>query len=450
MVAVEAAAPVKRLTAIELAGFKSAIDPVRVNLRDITVLAGANSTGKSTIMQPLLLIKQTIEKPFDPGGLAIDGPIVRFTQAGQFMSYGAPKGAKQTFSIKFLLEPSLFAAEWVQFVYGRSSSGGIDLLEMLFSNFDRQFHWKNGQRLKKDEAAILEPDVGGRIWTGFSANTRPEWEIRVVRDRAVLAAGYADREDPPSARVQPIVSPGSTVVDAIRNLIYLPGLRGNPERNYLISAGGPEYPGSFNDYVASIVHHWSTTSDTRLTRLEEDLKRLGLTWRVTTQAVDDTRVEVRVGRLPSAARGGARDTVNIADVGFGVSQTLPVLVALLAATREQIVYVEQPELHLHPRAQVALAEILLRAIDRGVRLVIETHSSLLILALQAAIAAGRIAPDRVSLNWFTRDAIGQTHVAEAEIGEDGSYGDWPEDFAAVDLDLQNRYMTLVEQRHARR
>ena len=115
----------------------------------------------------------------------------------------------------------------------------------------------------------------------------------------------------------------------------------------------------------------------------------------------------------------------------------------------QIVFVEQPELHLHPRAQVALADILIQAADQGVRPVIETHSSLLILALQAAIAEGRITPDRVSLNWFTRDGTGQTHVSEAQIDEDGSYGDWPEDFGTIELDLQDRYMTLVERRHAR-
>jgi hypothetical protein len=444
MAAIATEEPTRQLTAIELAGFKSAIDPVRVNFRDITILAGANSTGKSTIMQPLLLIKQTIEKPFDPGGLAIDGPLVRFSQAGQFLSYGASKGTRQTFSIKFLLQ-----TEWIKFVYGRSNAAGIDLLEMSFTNFDREFHWKNGQSLKNDDASIIEPDIRGRLWTRFSADFPPGWEVRVVRDRAVLAAGIGARDDGPSNRVQPLVSPGSVVADAIRDLIYLPGLRGNPERHYVISAGGPEYPGSFNDYVASIVHLWGSTADSRLKRLEDDLKQLGLTWRVTTQAVDDTRVEIRVGRLPAAARGGARDTVNIADVGFGVSQTLPVLVAFQAANRNQIVFVEQPELHLHPRAQVALANVLLQAANRGARLVIETHSSLLILALQAAIAEGRIAPDRVSLNWFTRDATGQTHVTEAQVGEDGSYGDWPEDFGAVELDLQDRYMTLVEQRHAR-
>ena len=157
----------------------------------------------------------------------------------------------------------------------------------------------------------------------------------------------------------------------------------------------------------------------------------------------------RFGRLPTTARNVARDTVNIADVGFGVSQTLPVVVALLAAGPGQIVYIEQPELHLHPKAQIAMAEILVHAADRGVRVVIETHSSLLLLALQSAVAEGKIAPDRMSLNWFTRDASGQTHVTEAQLDADGSYGDWPEDFGEIELKLQDRFMTAVERHHAK-
>jgi len=439
--------PARRLTAIELAGFKSAIDPVRVNFRDITILAGANSTGKSTIMQPLLLIKQTIEKPFDPGALAIDGPLVRFTNADQFFSHGTANDTERRFTVAFE-----DGTARVKFTYGRSAASGIDLMEMSFGRDHKEYSWKDGQKLDENDELIIEAFSG----LGFSkrdlANVLHNVELRVARDRVLLVARFTGRN---ASAWAPLIgpwlpSPANAVAGEIRNLIYLPGLRGNPERHYVISAGGPQYPGNFNDYVASIIHLWGTTDDIRLKSLENNLKLLGLTWRVTTRAVDDTRVEVRVGRLTAPARGGARDMVNIADVGFGVSQTLPVLVALLAATQNQIVFVEQPELHLHPRAQVALADILIQAADQGVRLVIETHSSLLILALQAAIAEGRITPDRVSLNWFTRDATGQTHVAEAQIEEDGSYGDWPEDFAAIDLDLQDRYMTLVEQRHARR
>jgi predicted ATPase len=446
MAAKGTAEPTRRLTAIELAGFKSAIDPVRVNFRDITILAGANSTGKSTIMQPPLLIKQTIEKPFDPGALAIDGPLVRFTNADQFFSRGTLNDTERRFTVAFE-----DGTAKVKFTYARSAASGIDLMEMSFGRDHKEYSWINGLKLDENDELIIQ----ALSKVGFSKRDGVDFlrgeELRVTRDRVLLVARFTGRNASTlTALVGPIASPANAIADEIRNLIYLPGLRGNPERHYVISAGGPQYPGNFNDYVASIIHLWGTTADIRLKSLENNLKLLGLTWRVTTRTVDDTRVEVRVGRLPAPVRGGARDMVNIADVGFGVSQTLPVLVALLAATRDQMVFVEQPELHLHPRAQVALADILIQAADQGVRLVIETHSSLLILALQAAIAEGRITPDRVSLNWFTRDATGQTHVAEAQIGDDGSYGDWPEDFAATDLDLQDRYMTLVEQRHATR
>ena len=80
--------------------------------------------------------------------------------------------------------------------------------------------------------------------------------------------------------------------------------------------------------------------------------------------------------------------VSIADVGFGVSQVLPVLVALIVAEPGRLVYLEQPELHLHPRAQVALAQVLAAAAKRGVRVVAETHSSLLLLAVQTLVAEG--------------------------------------------------------------
>ena len=433
----------QRLTAIEVTGFKSAIDPVRVNFRDITILAGVNSAGKSTIMQPLLLIKQTIEKPFDPGALAIDGPLAGFTNAEQFFSHGGSKDAVQEFSVTF----EHGAAEF-KFTYGRSASAGIELMEMSFDRGHDTYSWKNGQTFDKNDESI-QKELAYRGFTEPFLQAWQEGHLRVVRERAVLALGFMPRDALPLFSLPTLSSPAAAIVDDIRNLIYLPGLRGNPERHYLISAGGPQYPGNFNDYVASIIHLWAMTADDRLKRLENNLKQLGLTWRVTTRAVNDTRVQVRVGRLPAAARGGARDTVNIADVGSGVSQILPVLVALLTAGRNQIVFIEQPELHLHPRAQVALADIIIQAAGQGVRPVIETHSSLLLLALQAAIAEGHIAPDRVSLNWFTRDSIGQTHVTEAQIGDDGSYGDWPEDFGTIELELQGRYMTLVERRHVR-
>jgi len=178
--------------------------------------------------------------------------------------------------------------------------------------------------------------------------------------------------------------------------------------------------------------------------LMETLHLLGLTGKVGTQKIGDVGIELQVSRLPHSTN--ETDMVNITDVGFGVSQVLPVLVALIVARPSQLVYLEQPELHLHPRAQVALAQVLADAAKRGVRVVAETHSSLLLLAVQTLVAEGDLSPELVKLHWFTRREDGVTEVNSADLDEAGAYGEWPEDFDDVDLKAQSRYIKAAQSR----
>jgi predicted ATPase len=136
--------------------------------------------------------------------------------------------------------------------------------------------------------------------------------------------------------------------------------------------------------------------------------------------------------------------VNIADVGLAVSQVLPVLVALILAHPNQLVHIEQPELHLHPRAQWKLAQLLAEAANRGVRLVIETHSSLLLQGILTCVARGTITPNNVALHWFTRNEDGVTRVTTADLDARGRFGDWPADFDNVELAASNDYLDAME------
>ncbi len=435
------------LNAITVSGFKSAREPVRVRLGDLTVLAGPNSAGKSTIMQPLLMLKQTIEKDYETAGLAIDGPLVKFSRVEQFLARLAVGHSSQGFAVTYR-----HVNVDTTFHYATVDDGPFGLSSIETQRDGRTATWRLGDIISEADARFASGwIVRGRISEAQEGADR--YKVERIGPRLVARRLSDDAGDPeiPAAQAlssaRPLVAGERSIHDA-RSLIYLPGLRGNPERSYPIGVGGPFFPGSFNDYAASVIHHWQLMNDPRLDGLSRVLGAIGLARRVVPTRLDDTRVELRVGRLPPAARGGARDTVNIADVGFGVSQTLPVLVALLAAAQGQIVFIEQPELHLHPRAQAALAGPLVAAAKRGVRVVAETHSSALILAIQTLVAKGEIAPEHVSLNWFSRDESGQTRVTEAELGADGSYGDWPSDFDAVELGLHDAYMTEVEKQRA--
>ena len=134
----------------------------------------------------------------------------------------------------------------------------------------------------------------------------------------------------------------------------------------------------------------------------------------------------------------------VCDVGCGVSQVLPVVVALINASPGQLVYLEQPELHLHPRAQVTLAQVLADAAKRGVRVVAETHSSLLLLGIQTLVAEGDLSPELVKLHWFSRNKDGITEVDSVDLDEAGTYGNWPVDFDDVNLSVQSRFLDAVD------
>src|SRR5208282_2124086 len=73
-------------TQVSVRGYKSIAHRQSIDIRPLTILAGANSSGKSSIVQPLLLLKQTLEASYDPGALLLDGPNVRFTSGDQFLS----------------------------------------------------------------------------------------------------------------------------------------------------------------------------------------------------------------------------------------------------------------------------------------------------------------------------------------------------------------------------
>lgn len=199
-----------------------------------------------------------------------------------------------------------------------------------------------------------------------------------------------------------------------------------------------------DSYVASIIAEWQDKKDDRLVKLGDYLKQLGLTWKVRANKVDATSVELRVGRLPIAQKNGARDLVSIADVGFGVSQVLPVLVALLVARPGQLVYIEQPEIHLHPKAQRALARIFTDAIQRNSQVVVETHSALFLREIQTLVAKGAVNKSLVKLHWVVRNINGDTDLQTCDLDDAGAYGDWPQDFDETESQAATDYYEAAE------
>ena len=88
------------ITRISVQGYKSLYDECNAEIRPLTILAGANSSGKSSIMQPLLMLKQTLEASYDPGPLLLNGPNVQFTSADQALSHFPGKTTAHTLRVR--------------------------------------------------------------------------------------------------------------------------------------------------------------------------------------------------------------------------------------------------------------------------------------------------------------------------------------------------------------
>ena len=424
------------ITAISVQGFKSIAAESRIEVCPLTILAGANSSGKSSIMQPLLLMKQTLEANYDPGPLLLNGPNAKFTSANQFISRLQKNSASQSFSIG--IEHA--KGKTLKVVFSLSKNQTLEIQKMAIGEGKRSLCLTPNQKDADLENAILTSRLQEVKWP---KQLKPS--LSVVKNRCFLDVNFEGRQ---AVGVYYEVSKtggfSEPYSENLHSMIHVPGLRGNPERVYPRTATGPHFPGVFENYVATIIEQWQKKEE--LQALEAILSALGLTREISVKGVNNTQIELQVGRLPEAEPNGA-DLVNIADVGFGVSQVLPVLVALLVAESGQLVYLEQPELHLHPRAQYELAKILSDAAKRGVRLVVETHSSLLLLMIQTLMAKGDLDPDLVKLHWFSRNPEdGTTAIQSADLDENGAFGDWPEDFGDVELKAEGAYLDAVEGR----
>ena len=447
------------ITRITVGGFKSINQERSIKVRPLTILAGANSSGKSSIMQPLLLLKQTLEANYDPGALLLNGPNVKFTSVDQLLSHKGSGGAVETLNIAIEVNKNVF----VRISLKKSKNKGFEVDETTYKIDNREYHLYT--EMTEEEFQIAANTAFSTIARSLPpfvdlpniaiSDTAIRWSKIFISNRCFLLPSllpqseYIQKTMPESSFYVSITEmPGEiAVIENIRKLIHLPGLRGNPERTYPVTAVGTMFPGTFENYVASIISRWQREGGaSELREVTRDLLKLGLTNKISARAIDDTQVELLVSRFPYHSKISKDDMVSIADVGLGVSQALPVVVALHVANKDQLIYLEQPEIHLHPRAQTAMAEVLADAVLEGKRVVVETHSSLLLLGIQTLVAEGKLPKEMVKLHWFTQQEDGSTTIDSADLDETGAFGDWPEDFDTVSLDAESRYIDAAHNR----
>ncbi len=473
------------ITELKVSGFASCSAPQSVDIRPLTVLAGANSTGKSSAIKPLLMLKQTLDDNTDSGPLSISGDNVQFASFDEIFTHVSEDIHKDTFSVTLEMARGKLELDFSRktdsdlviskAIYELSHNDFENRLMLTPSMSSNDIESQISDNIKDEASRNAYPfqvsanydyniseliktiddklDVSAETIAGLRSRAGSDlrgahWEVK--RQRCFLVASFTS-----FGRDHYVINPSSlptcNFASAIKNTLHIPAFRRRNIRNHRRSDvrgrfAVTSFPGTFEDYTASVVSAWEADGDERLARLIESLKDLGLTSKVSTNRISDIEIELRIARPGRRDSTDRPEMISLADVGIGVSYVLPVLVALEAAAPGQIVYVEQPESHLHPRAEYGLAKALARAASRGVRVIAETHSSLLLLHIQTLVARGELEPSKVGLHWFSLDEDGFTKIEFVQPDEHGRTGDWPEDFADTEMHASSQFIRAARGR----
>jgi hypothetical protein len=223
---------------------------------------------------------------------------------------------------------------------------------------------------------------------------------------------------------------------ALKNIRAVGAFRKQPERRYEYQGRLPDSPDIHGDRAVNAI-------------IEDSLKRGGGKF---VREVDRWLREVgrvrllRIRRISRAARifeVRLRDTdsgrwANFADVGFGVGQAFPVFVEGLRTPIGGTFLVQEPEIHLHPDAQLAMANFLVQLALSGRQVIAETHSENLLLRVRALLLASKntnknkkslhLSPDMVSILHVNKDNNGESHIHQLSIDEMGQISNWPAGF----------------------
>jgi len=433
------AVPVSDISGITLENFKCFKNKIEVQLKPLTVLCGANSAGKSSLIQPLLLMKQTLNCAYDPGALLLRGPNIIVNDFDE-LCWKAKGEKSDYFNIGFKLTNGV---EYMQTYSKQGRSISIPKVAVINKN-GNELILPSDTPISDDQIKILLGTIPGKFRSSFDYYSRiaEQLDLDGPQLQASVSAKLSRRRCFSSLRLMnnKFTVGNVRLLDQferqIKSIMHLPGHRGNPSREYdRGEIASTDFMGYFHKYYASFILEWTKHNknksvSNKMEKLRHQLRVLGIGWKVDARDIDSSRIEIRISRLFKPEASGAHDLVNIADVGFGVGQVLPVLVAMLAMTKGQILYVEQPEIHLHPKAQYELGRILSNAVDEGKILIVETHSDHILLGMQQEIASKNVDPTNISLNWFTKSEDGIASVTNGILDTKGRWRDWPEDFAA--------------------
>lgn len=471
-------------TSMRLRDFKSWSDTGKIRLAPVTGFFGPNSSGKSSLLHSFVLMKQTVQSS-DKGvllNLAGHDSIIDFGNYGHighsdFLTILLMEFQWQQSRYVDILDPELLSQ-----VY--DSDKAVDFIIREKPANDLQFRFV----VSYDETAppllgspSIEYQSGSTKVSYSGSGHRPTTDGRdhrlkieaVSTDSETSHIYHNVAELPPLTRCYSF--PSSVAIDTdtqgllrmleaqfessfFERLFYLGPLRQSATRTYLWRQSAPTDVGADGSNAIQALlaardrgktntrglaaHRTPAEPITVEEHVSQWLQELGLASVFETRRLrdGDDFYEVILRAAPDARQ------IPLTDVGFGLSQVLPVLVLLAYVPERTTVLLEQPEMHLHPAAQAGLADILIEVAKvRNLQVLVESHSEHLLARLQRRVAEEVVSADDVALYFCNHDGH-KSEITSLELDELGEIQNWPKNFFG---DAMGEAVAMIEARARR-
>lgn len=365
------------ITSLYLKNFKPFKDQP-LAFRPLTLLSGLNSTGKSSVLQSLLLLRQSYDQELlEKTGLALNGDLVNIGTAQDALFEGAGKADQISFELVLDNDKKgIWSFNYDQELDVLNRTSPPVAPEVYESNLfsENNFHYLQAERIgPRTFSPMLDFQVRQLGKLGISGEYAAHF-LSVNQDKPI----------PNSSLSHPNVK--------------------------LLKRGldDPETPSKFLiDQVEAWMGEISPGTKIRL-EPKPDIDLISVKYFY-----------------------GDSNPYRATNVGFGISYTLPLLVIVLASPPGTLIILENPEAHLHPKGQSKMGELLALAASCGVQVVIETHSDHVLNGIRRVVHGGKLDPQDVQLHYFERkEKEGQavTEVVSPRIDRNGRIDQWPDGF----------------------
>ena len=437
-------------TQLRIQNFKSWADTGEFRMAPLTGFFGTNSSGKTAILQFILMLKQTVESSDRNRILHLGGDQYSYVDLGTNydISHRHQLPEKMGFSCEWI--PKLISQDNLMMIAEIITEDKKEVFKK--AKYKSSLRFKSVITIDNDQTSFdfikysfkasdnQWNHVGMNLYSQNKEDMTYELSIEgdllqawMMRYQKEFGGTYQTFKNYGIQYIQTSTTSNLTNLtlayeDLFQNTYYLAPLREYPKRTYLWSGERPQDVGKRGELtVAALLASRKKDLEEVEIFVAKALKDLGLiaNFRLNRITLNRGDYEILVQKSPNSAE------VLITDVGFGVSQVLPILVLCYYAPKGATLIFEQPEIHLHPSVQAGLADIFIEVIKtRNIQIIIESHSEHLLRRLQRRIAEEKdgFTNDDAALYFCKMDDQGDSELVPLEIDTYGNICNYPDGF----------------------